>query len=132
MDILSGILEGLNQLKNSTGMDISDIRFRIISLLNTLIQVDPEKRIELLSIDEDFCNAVDASVLTKSRRPEVRDTVSAFCATLIQYNKELSASSFSGFDIESRDMIQRMQMNHLWDAIAGIRKKHTTAVTQLR
>ena len=29
-------------------------------------------------------------------------------------------------------MIQRMQMNNLWDAIAGIRKKHTTAVTQLR
>ena len=83
LDILSGIMEGLNQLKNSTGMDISDLRFRIISLLNTLIQVDPEKRVEMLSIDEDFCNAMEVSTLTKSRRPEVRDTVSSFCATLI-------------------------------------------------
>ena len=50
-DILSGIMEGLNAIKKSSGMDTTEMRFRIIKLLRGLVSRDSENRVELLAVD---------------------------------------------------------------------------------
>ena len=81
-DILIGIMEGLKHIKKSTGMDTVDFRYRIVKLMHSLFLYDPERRMELVDIDEDFCNALEFSEMSKNKKREVRETVCDFAALI--------------------------------------------------
>ena len=64
-------------------MDTFEMRYRIVSVLNKLISVSPQKRVEMLDVDTEFCEALEVQEIAKSRNELAKEAIMNLCATLV-------------------------------------------------
>ena len=126
---MAGILEGLQVITDSTA-EFKDLHSRIMRIFYDIL-VKNTKRLELLELDKQFCEALDMVRMLKSAKKEDQDLSINFALLLLHHDKDVKMSDLVGYDFESRDVITKRQGIKMWEAINDIGKKFTDVEDEL-